>query len=123
MAEGFLNSLYGEKYEGHSAGIQPTKINPYVVKVMTEVGVDLSRNRSKSIEEFNGINFNFVITVCDHAKEVCPFFPGEIILHKGFEDPSEIKGTENEILSGVRLIRDEIKDWIIDTFGKTKVKS
>ncbi len=115
MAEGFLNALKGDRYEAYSAGIEPGRINPYAVKAMAEVGIDISTHRSKSIEEFRGENFDYVVTVCDHAKEACPFFPGERILHKGFKDPSEFKGTEDEILEKVRDVRDEIKDWIEKT--------
>jgi arsenate reductase len=118
MAEGFLKTLYGDRYEGFSAGIEPTQVNPYAVKVMAEIGIDISMQRSKSIEDFRGKTFNYVATVCDHAKETCPFFPGEKILHRGFEDPSDFKGTEDEILKRVRHVRDEIKDWIEITFDR-----
>jgi len=119
MAEGLLNALYGDKYEAYSAGIEPTKINPYAVKVMTEIGIDISKQYPKSIEEFRGKNFEYVVTVCDHAKETCPFFPrGEIFLHKGFKDPAEFRGTEGEVLTEVRQVRDEIKDWIKKTFDE-----
>jgi arsenate reductase len=77
MAEAFLNHLYGERYEARSAGIIPTKINPYVVKVMAEEGIDLRNARSKDIEEFTEDNFNLVITLCDDAKENCPVFSGD----------------------------------------------
>ena len=118
MAEGFLNALYKDKYEAYSAGIELTKVNPHAIKVMAEVGIDISKYRSKSIEEFSGKNFDYAVTVCDHAKEACPFFPGEKLLHKGFEEPTEFKGTEDEILAKVRRVRDEIKDWIESTFGE-----
>ncbi len=117
MAEAYLNKLYGEKYEAYSAGIEPEKINPYVVKVMAEIGVDLSKARSKSIEEFRSEVFDYVVTVCDHAREVCPFFPGEVILHKRFRDPSIFKGSEEDILKETKELRDEIKKWLIETFG------
>ena len=116
MAEGLLNALYSERYEGYSAGITPTKINPYVVKAMAEIGIDISQKRSKSIEEFREENFNFVVTVCDSAREACPFFPREKIIHKSFEYPSQFKGSEVEILKKVRIVRDEIKKWIKNTF-------
>jgi len=90
---------------------------------MAEIGIDISKHRSKSIEEFREKNFDYVVTVCDHAKEVCPFFPGEKILHRSFEDPSEFKGNENEILDEVRRIRDKIKDWIEKTLGKQRVQN
>lgn len=118
MAEEFLNTLYGHKYEAYSAGIEPTKVNPFVVKVMAEIGINISTHHSKSIAEFRGKTFDYVVTVCDHAKEACPFFPGgENFLHKGFQDPSEFKGSEEEMLAEVRRVRDEIKDWIQKTFG------
>jgi len=123
MAEGFLNALYGDRYEGSSAGIEPAQVNPYAIKVMAEIGIDISKHRSKSVEDFRGKNFDYVVTVCDHAKEVCPFFPGEKILHRSFEDPSEFKGNEDEILEEVRRVRDEIKDWIEKTLGKQRVQN
>ena len=86
MAEGFLNAFCGDRFEGYSAGIEPNEVNPYVIKAMAEVGIDISKYRSKSIEEFQGKHFDFVVTVCDQAKEACPFFPGKTILHKGFQD-------------------------------------
>ena len=84
MAEAYLKKLYGDRYEAHSAGITPTQINPYVVKVMAEEGVDLSGARSKSIEEYLDRNFDLVVTVCDDARESCPVFPGDELVHHGF---------------------------------------
>ena len=117
MAEGFLNALYGERYEAFSAGIEPGEVNPYAITVMAEVGIDISQHRSKSLDEFHGKQFDFVVTVCDYAKEVCPFFPGKSILHKNFRDPSKHHGCNNVILQEIRRIRDDIKDWIINTFN------
>jgi arsenate reductase len=116
IAEGLLNSLHSDQYEGYSAGIEATKVNPHVIKVMSEIGIDISHQRSKTIEEFHGETFDYVITVCDHTKEVCPFFPGKTILHKGFDNPLSFTGTEEEILNQVRRVRDEIKNWIAGTF-------
>ena len=116
IAEGILNDSYGDRYQGYSAGVSPTKVNPYVIETMAEIGIDISGNRSKSIEEFRGDNFNYVVTVCDGAREVCPFFPGEKIFHQAFEDPSQFKGSEEEILKKVRKVRDEIREWIKKTF-------
>jgi arsenate reductase len=116
MAEALLNTLNGDKYEAYSAGIMATRINPYVVKAMAEIGIDISKNRSKSIEEFRRKNFNYVVTVCDNAKEACPFFPGEKIIHKSFDDPSQVKGSEEEIMKQTRRVRDEIKEWLKTTF-------
>ena len=116
MAEGFLNALCGEHYEAYSAGVEPTEVNPNVVTVMAEVGIDVSTHRSKSINEFQGTHFDYVVTVCDHAKEVCPFFPGDTVLHHSFEDPSQFTGKDQEVLEKVRRVRDDIKDWIEKTF-------
>jgi arsenate reductase len=119
MAEGFLNALYGSQYRAYSAGTEPSAVNLYAVKVMAEAGIDISKNRSKSVEEFVTMSFDYVVTVCDHAKETCPFFPGgKTYIHKGFEDPSQITGSENENLARVRKIRDEIKEWIHELFGQ-----
>lgn len=116
MAEGLLNARYGDRYDAYSAGVTPTAVNPYVIEAMAEIGIDLSENRSTSIEEFRGRTFDYVVTVCDHAKEVCPFFPGETILHQSFTDPAAFTGEDNEILDGVRQVRDEIEEWIEKTF-------
>ncbi len=117
MAEAFINNVYRD-YKAYSAGTEPSTLNPYVVTVMAELGIDISGNRSKSVKEFAGKTFDYVVTVCDHAKETCPFFPGRKHIHKGFEDPSSITGTEKEILNKIRDIRDEIRDWIAKTFEK-----
>jgi arsenate reductase len=86
---------------------------------MREVGIDISDYRSKSIERFHGMQFDYVVTVCDHAREVCPFFPGDKILHKNFEDPASFKGTPDEILLQTRRVRDKIRKWIQNSFGKS----
>ena len=117
MAEGLLNAFHGELYEGYSAGVTPTEVNPYVIKAMAEIGIDISGNRSKRIEEFRGTTFNYVVTVCDSAKEACPFFPGEKVIHKAFHDPNQFTGSEEEIMKGVRRVRKEIKEWIKKTFA------
>ena len=121
MAEAFLNAFCGDKYVAKSAGIAPTQINPYVAEVMAEIGIDLSTHRSKSILEFQGKTFDYVVTVCDAAREACPFFPGEKEIHKSFPDPSTFKGTQEEIMRKVRVVRDEIKEWVESTFCKENV--
>jgi arsenate reductase len=118
MAEGFVNALYGDQYEAFSAGIESGEVNPYVITAMAEIGIDISRHRSKSLDEFYGKQFDVVVTVCDHAKEACPFFPGETVLHKNFQDPSRLKGSDNVILQEVRRIRDDIKEWVLNTFKR-----
>jgi arsenate reductase len=116
MAEGIMKSLYSEYYNVYSAGTEPLEINPQAIKVMKEIGLDISKQRSKSLEEFRDFRFDYVVTVCDQAQESCPFFPGGIIIHKGFKDPSQSSGTEDEILASFRKTRDEIKVWINDAF-------
>jgi arsenate reductase len=121
MAEGILKTYYKDKYESFSAGIQPTSVNPYAVEVMNEIGIDLSDQYSKSINEFQDEKFDYVITVCDNARETCPFFPGDKIIHKSFKDPVIQDGSIEENLDSFKRIRDEIKKWIIEYFGKNKV--
>jgi arsenate reductase len=118
MAEAFLNNMCGDKFKAESAGISATRINPYVARVMAEIGIPLTGHRSKSMAEFQGRMFDFVVTVCDQAREQCPFFPGEKQIHRTFPDPSSFSGTEEEILAKVRGVRDEIKEWIDKTFCK-----
>ncbi len=111
MAEGFLKS-FNPDFKVYSAGTYPSSIvHPKAIKVMNEVGIDLSKNYPKSVNQFLNEPFDYVITVCDNAKETCPIFIGNVgkQLHIGFEDPAEAQGTEEEILSVFRQIRDEIK--------------
>lgn len=119
MAEGLLRSMYGDKYEVFSAGTEVTKVNPFVAKSMAQIGIDLSSHRSKSIEEFKNQEIDTVVTVCDNAKEACPFFAGaKEVIHQSFSDPSQFTGTETEILEQVAVVRDEIRTWIEETFNK-----
>lgn len=112
IAEAYLNTLYGDRYTASSAGTHPTRINPYVVKVMAEEGIDLSGAQPKSVEEYIDRKFDLIVTVCDSARESCPIFPGGELIHHSFRDPSDLKGSEKEILAQVREIRDEIKLWV-----------
>jgi arsenate reductase len=113
MAEGLLNGLYGDQFEAFSAGTHPSSVNPYAIKVMKEIGIDISKHYSKSIEEFRGIKFDYIVT------EACPFFPdGKKYIHKGFQDPSQSRGTKEDMLSAFRQTRCEIKDWIDEIFGQ-----
>ncbi len=116
MAEGILRALYPERYEAYSAGTEPSGIDPHAVQVMEEIGIDISRQRAKSIQEFRDEMFDYVVTVCDRAKEICPFFPGRKIILRRFPDPSQLKGSEMEILEGFREIRDEIMAWVASVF-------
>lgn len=116
MAEALTNMYLSKEYKAFSAGTTATSVNPYVAQGLTEHGIDTSKLRSKSINEFEGKQFDVVVTVCDSAKEACPFFPGKKVMHKSFVDPSKFTGTEEQIMQQVRKVRDEIKEWIMKTF-------
>lgn len=115
MAEGFCRHLWGEKFNVYSAGTKKHGMNERAMMVMEEVGFDISSHYSKTIEELPKITFDYVITVCDAAKETCPYFPGGKIIHIGFQDPPALtKGMANneEILNVYRRVRDEIEEAI-----------
>ena len=114
MAEGILRKLAGQKYEAFSAGSKPAGfVHPLAIEVMNEFGADISKHRSKSLQEFVGQPFNYVITVCDNAKESCPVFPGNTKrLHWSFEDPAAVQGTEDQRNAAFRRIRNEIHERI-----------
>lgn len=117
MAEGFLNALGGNQYTAFSAGTKPSEVHPLAIKVMKEVGIDISGHSSKGLETFLDQDLDLVVTVCDRAKESCPYFPGgKEIMHKGFEDPSAAAGTGEEKRALFRKVRDEIREWIRETF-------
>ena len=116
MAEGWTRQLKGETIEPHSAGIETHGLNPHAVKVMAEAGVDISHHRSKHVDELKEVPFDYVVTVCGHANEHCPTFPGRTkVVHVGFDDPPKlagIAGTQEEVLDCYRRVRDEIKTFI-----------
>lgn len=116
MAEALLRMLFGDRYESYSAGLTATWVDPYAVKVMEQLGADMSSHRSKSLEEFRDMKFDYVVTVCDQATDSCPYFPGRTILHHNFPKPST-QGSEAEILVSFALVRDEIRSWIEEKFG------
>jgi len=109
MAEGLLNSFYAIKYKAFCAGVKPTNINPYAIKVMKEINIEISNQRSKSIEIYRNQLFDYVVTVCDNANEICPFFPGKKIIHKSFKNPGNVTGDIDGILKVFRNVRDENK--------------
>jgi arsenate reductase len=110
MAEGLLRALAGERFDVQSAGTHPSSVRPEAVEVMREVGLDISGHRSKSVEEFAGQEFDHVLTVCDHARENCPVFPGRVQrAHWSFDDPAAVEGEWEERLAVFRRVRDEIK--------------
>ena len=116
MAEGWARRLKSDSIEPYSAGIETHGLNPNAVKVMAEAGIDISRHRSKHIDELKNIQFDWVITVCDNANESCPIFPGKVNrFHIGFDDPPKLAknaNSEDEALSHYRRVRDEIRAFI-----------
>lgn len=130
MAEGLLRAMYGDKYEVFSAGVEATDVDPRAVKAMSEMGIDISGQRSKGMDEFQGVLFDLTVTVCDRAREACPICGVSLqaatkarapaakeTIHKTFEDPAAAKGSDEEQLNAFRQVRDKIKVWIIQTFG------
>jgi arsenate reductase len=112
MAEGLLRHD-GAAYEVYSAGTRPTSVRSEAIAVMQELGIDISRHRSKSADEFFGKDLDLVITVCDNARETCPFFPAQVQrLHWSFEDPAAVAGDEPTRLAAFRQVRDQIREKI-----------
>lgn len=110
MAEGYLKYFVNAKANVYSAGIETHGVNPIAVEVMKEDNIDISHQTSNNVNEYKSIEFDYVITVCDNAKENCPYFPSHAKKnHQNFIDPSKLKGTENEIKEGFRKTRDAIK--------------
>lgn len=116
MAEGWARHLRGDVIEAYSAGIEMHGLNPNAVRVMKEAGVDISGHRSKNVRELADVPLDYVVTVCGHANETCPMFPGRTkVIHVGFDDPPRLAKTaktEEEALSHYRRVRDEIKAFI-----------
>lgn len=109
IAESLVNHFFKDNYEAFSAGSNPVAVNPMAIKVMAEIGIDISKNKSKHVDIFENKKFDMVITVCDNAKESCPVFLGKFPkYHWGFNDPASAKGTEKEILNVFRKTRDSI---------------
>ncbi len=112
MAEGYLRYFAGDKAEIYSAGIETHGVNPKAISTMKEDGIDISNHTSNNIEEYKDVDFDFLITVCDHAKERCPFFPTNAKkFHYNFPDPAKAIGTADEILNQFRQVRQMIKDY------------
>mgnify|MGYP005858378267 CR=1 FL=1 len=127
MAEGWARHLRGDVIEPHSAGIEAHGLNPHAVAVMAEAGVDISSHRSKTLDEVAGVDFDHVITVCGHAHEVCPMFPGKVkVTHAGFDDPPVLAAGETDPQKAVnhyRRVRDEIRAFVLtlpDALGDRK---
>ena len=112
MMQGYLNHFGNKKIKAYSAGIETHGVNPRAIKVLAEDGVDISHHTSNHVDEYRGVNFDYLITVCDHAKENCPWFPTYAEkLHHSFNDPAKATGTEDEILAEFRKVRDEVKEY------------
>ncbi len=127
MAEGLLREMYGDRYQARSAGVEATAVDPRAVSVMEEVGVNISGHRSKSAEELGDVVFDLAVTVCDRAKQACPICSTDLelpsrapkareVVHKSFDDPAAASGSEEEQLRAFRRVRDEIKEWIVESF-------
>ncbi len=127
MAEGLLRAMYEDRYEAYSAGVEATTVNPLAVIAMKEIGIDISGQHSKASQELQNTIFDMAVTVCDRAKVACPICSTNLelpsksprardVIHKSFEDPAAAVGSEEEKLKVFRRVRDEIKDWIVQTF-------
>ncbi len=113
MAEGLLRHDAGDRFVVESAGTTPSHVRPEAIAVMRELGIDISAHRSKSVAEFSGRQFDYVLTVCDNAKQSCPIFSGEAVnIHHNFEDPAVLEDSEEERLTLFRQVRDEIRQYL-----------
>ena len=119
MAEGLVNHYLADKVQGFSAGVRPSLVNPRAIQVMAELGIDISHHRSKSVDDLAEEQFDLVITVCDQAQQQCPLFPGETeVMHVGFPDPARASGTDEEIMTTFRQVRDDLRDELIPLLQK-----
>ena len=119
MAEGLLKHITKNEYEIFSAGVKPLIVRPEAINVLDEIGIDISKNRSKSVGEFAESKIEYVLTVCDNARENCPYFPAETkLIHHSFDDPAIAKGDEKTRLEAFRKVRDEIKNYLENAFVK-----
>jgi len=115
MAEGYLRKYVGDQAMVYSAGIETHGVNPKAIVVMAEDGVDISDHTSNHVEEYSGIDFDVIFTVCDHAQERCPYFPSQATrLHHNFPDPAKATGTEEEVMNAFRTTRDAIQAYCLD---------
>src|SRR5882757_4663303 len=111
MAEGLLRHDAGDFFDVESAGTEPSFVRPEAIAAMNELGIDISGHRSKSVDGFLGQRFDYVVTVCDHAREKCTVFPGTVAVHRSFEDPAAVNGAEGERLVAFRRVRDELRRY------------
>ena len=121
MAEGLINHDLAGKLQAFSAGTEPTSVHPLAIAAMSELGIDISRHRSKAIDEFADEKFDFVITLCDHAAESCPiFFGGVQRIHMGFPNPTAVSGSHEEKLTAFRKVRDQIRAQMVEFLSDQK---
>jgi arsenate reductase len=120
MAEGYLRARYGDWYEAYSAGTNPSRISRKAIAAMKEIGVDISGQRSKSLDEFAGHELDLAVVLCDRAGTVCPIIPfAKETVHQSFPDPGGFTGTDEEVMARIREVRDRITRWIDSRFGDT----
>ena len=113
MAEGLLRHDAGDRFDVESAGTKPGHVRPEAIAAMREIGIDISSHRSKHVDEFQSQSFEYVLTVCDNANETCPIYSGQTNrIHRSFEDPAAVQGTEEERLASFRRIRDQIREYL-----------
>ena len=113
MAEGLLKAKLGDRFDVDSAGTKPSIVRPEAIEALKELGIDISGNRSKSVDEFADAEIDYVLTVCDNAKENCPYFPAKTkVVHHAFDDPAEAEGSFKERVAAFRKVRDEIAEYI-----------
>src|SRR5580700_8548386 len=112
MAQGLLARDAADRFEVESAGTKPGRVRPEAIAVMKELGIDISDHRSKHVDEFQGQHFDYVLTVCDNAKDNCPFFPGTLTIHHSFQDPAPFHGSEIDRLALFRQVRDQIRQYL-----------
>ncbi len=114
MAEGLLRHFAGDRFEVYSAGTKPGLVRPEAIAAMHETGIDISGHRSKHVDEFAGQTFDYVLTVCDNAKESCPVLPIQTRqLHRSFEDPAAVQGSEEDRMAAFRRVRDQLSNYLI----------
>ena len=119
MAEGLLRHIAHDRFEVFSAGVEPTSVRPQAVDAMREIGIDIAGHQSKSVDQFAGQEFDYVITVCDNALEQCPLFPGRTKrIHWSFDDPAKAEGSNNEVMEVYRRVRDEIESRLREFAGE-----
>lgn len=112
LAEGLTNHYFSDKWAAQSAGTEATIVKPWAIEAMKKDGIDISKHYSKTVDEFKGQEFDIVVTVCDSAKEACPFFPGKKVIHHSFEDPSNVQGDDEAKVQAFCATREEIKEWL-----------